>query len=265
MQRKHSDDEDVDRGRKLSDPESWDSMQYVGSKSENFSSRQPKSFFDVDASSLVTLSLCLLCVLASLDLWRQYALHDDMFWHTAYTGAAKSSENFWKLGFHIEDLELKVQFQTEKFESIRHAIGVLNPPLRHSTDTFTKRRNMQSAVHKLVGNDTSIVQIRCENLQSASYGDILRVGFSDFRADPMDKCQIFTSTSETALGPHMMFEIVPLDEKAFALKNIGNDLFIQVILLIFSPCKRTLLLFTISCVHIRWSHLQQTMSMLPGN
>ena len=45
----------------------------------------------------------------------------------------------------------------------------------------------------------------------------------------MDKCRIFTSTSSTATGPHMMFELVQLDEEAFALKNIGNDLFVQVV------------------------------------
>ena len=61
-----------------------------------------------------------------------------------------------------------------------------------------------------------------------SHGNILRVGFSDFRADPMDRCQIFTSTADSATGPHMMFETVPLDEGAFALKNIGTDLLVQV-------------------------------------
>ena len=45
----------------------------------------------------------------------------------------------------------------------------------------------------------------------------------------MDKCQIFTSTSPVALGPHMMFEVVRLDEGAIAFKNIGNDLFVQVV------------------------------------
>lgn len=171
----------------------------------------------------------MLCLLAALDLWRQYAINSEDYWFAGYGAAVRSSPHFWKLGFHIEDLEQKIDYQTKRLEITRHDIGVLTPPLRHSTDSFTKRRNIQSTVHNLVVNDTSVVQIRCQDLMAESGGNLLRVGFSDFRADPMDKCQIFTSTSALALGPHMMFEVVQLDEDAFALKNIGNDLFIQVV------------------------------------
>ena len=135
-----------------------------------------KKFIDIDIGSLITFALIVLCILASLDLWRQYALNTEDYWNTAYQAAVRSSEHFWRLGFHIEDLEQKIQFQTDKFEAVRHSIGVLNPPLRHSTDTFTKRRNMQHAVHGLVGNDTTVVRIRCEDLQSEQRGYILRVG-----------------------------------------------------------------------------------------
>ena len=140
----------------------------------------------------------------------------------------RSSDHFWKLGFHIEDLEQKIQNQAQRIERIRLDIGDLSSPLR-STDAFTQRRKIQSIAHNLVGNDTSVVQIRCQDLQSEAGGNLLRVGFSDFRSDPMDKCQIFTSTSSAALGPHMMFEMVQLDEDAVAFKNIGNDLFVQVV------------------------------------
>ena len=140
----------------------------------------------------------------------------------------RSSDHYWKLGFHIEDLEQKIQYQTQKIERTRRDIGDLNAPLR-TTDAFTQRRKIQSVAHNLVGNDTSVVQVRCQDLQSETGGNLLRVGFSDFRSDPMDECQIFTSTSSVALGPHMMFEVLQLDEEAIALKNIGNDLFVQVV------------------------------------
>ena len=136
----------------------------------------PKQILKIDAPSMINISLVILCILASLDIWRQYALNSDDYWLYAYELAIRSSEQFWKLGFHIEDLEQKIQFQTDRFESIRHNIGVLNPPLRHSTDTFTKRRIMQHTVHKLVGNDSLVVRIRCEDLQSESKGNLLRVG-----------------------------------------------------------------------------------------
>ena len=141
----------------------------------------------------------------------------------------RSSDHFWKLGFHLEDLEQKIQYQAQRIEKTRRDIGDLNSPFRHSTDAFTTRRKIQSVAHNLVGNDTSVIQIRCQDLQSETGGNLLRVGFSDFRSDPMDKCQIFTSTSPVALGPHMMFEVVRLDEGAIAFKNIGNDLFVQVV------------------------------------
>jgi hypothetical protein len=218
--RKLSDPEQVflTRERKLSDPPERDRADSYHTPKTN----------ECDANNLITLSLILLCTLAALDLWRQFALKSGDYWYVAYVNAAKSSENFWKLGFHIEDLEKKMQHQSDKFELIRHEIGILNPPLRHSHEKFTRGRMMQNTVHRLLGNDSSVVQIRCEDLRLPSHGNILRVGFSDFRADPMDKCQVFTSTEDNAIGPHMMFETVPLDEGAFALKNIGTDLFVQV-------------------------------------
>ena len=196
------------RDRKTSDPESplirgrltdSDRRKSLSQSGGDGSSKTTKAFWQIDTNrysicfrsytiliinantpstidSVITIALVALCILASLDLWRQYALNSDEYWFTGYRAAVRSSDFFWKLGFHIEDLEQKISFQRKRFESIRHAVGVLHPPLRHSTDTFTKRRNMQNAVHRLVGNDTSVLQLRCQDLQSTSGGDILRVG-----------------------------------------------------------------------------------------
>ena len=154
--------------RKLSDPEQ---DLYVRERKSSdpperiAAPRSPRKMLELDAQNLITIALVFLCTLAALDLWRQYAIKSGDYWFVAYTGATRSSENFWKIGFHIEDLEKKVQYQSDRFEAVRHEIGVLNPPLRHSNDKFTRRRSMQNAVHRLVGNDTSVVQIRCEDLR----------------------------------------------------------------------------------------------------
>ena len=40
------------------------------------------------------------------------------------------------LGFHLEDLEQKIQYQAQRIEKTRRDIGDLNSPFRHSTDAY---------------------------------------------------------------------------------------------------------------------------------
>lgn len=179
----------------------------------------------VDAGSIITALLVLLCTLASLDLWRQYAINSDDYWFLQYTLAVRNDDNFWKLGFRVEDLEQKLESQKQYWISITHAINSLAP--RFSIAPHALRSNLQSdisltrrsrvAVHNLLNNDTLVGQIRC-----GVEGPLLRVGLNDFRTDQRDMCGVFVSTgSDDQSGPHSMFEKVPLDEGAFSLKFLG--------------------------------------------
>ena len=193
--------------------------------SSDQSKKSPKPLVTIDATNLITFILVALCLLASLDLWRQYAISTDDYMFYEYSLAVRSSESFWKLGFHLEDLEHKIQYQQEQFEYARKTIGTLNPPLRHSTiEKYSKRRRIQTSLSDLLGNESSIYQIRC-----GDKGNFLRVGVNDFRADPMDMCQIFANAPATDCGPHTMWQKVDLGEESFGLRNVGSDLFIQVV------------------------------------
>lgn len=61
----------------------------------------------VDSGGIVTILLIGLCALASLDLWRQYAINSADYWYYQYTNAVGSDDAFWKLGYRLEDIELK--------------------------------------------------------------------------------------------------------------------------------------------------------------
>lgn len=180
----------------------------------------------VDAGSIITVLLILLCTLAALDLWRQYAINSDDYWFLQYTLAVRDNDNFWKLGYRLEDLEIKLESQKQRWISVTNAINELAPRFSLTSkslrtpslpDDISLTRRSRLAVHNLLNNETSVGQIRC-----GVNGPLLRVGLNDFRTDPRDMCGVFVSCgSDDQPGPHSMFEMVPLDEDAFSLKFLG--------------------------------------------
>jgi len=187
----------------------------------------------METGFIISLLLGLLCCLATLDLWRQFAINSADYWFLQYSTAARSDDNFWKMGFRMEDLELKIDAQKSRWASVRAALDSLAPRFRLDRETlrqnqhdFAHTRQSRLAMHRLLVNDSAVVQIRCEK-----EGPLLRVGLNDYRTDPRDACQIFTtgSTSTSAPGPQALFEKVPLDQGAFALRALGSGLFVQAV------------------------------------
>jgi hypothetical protein len=83
---------------------------------------------------------------------------------------------------------------------------------------------MRIAMHDLQPNETSLIHIRCEE-----GGPLLRVGLNEFRTDTRDMCQVFAGGKEDYAGPETMFERVPLDEGAFALRSVSAGLFVTAV------------------------------------
>jgi hypothetical protein len=181
----------------------------------------------VDAGSIITFLLILLCTLASLDLWRQYAINSDDYWFLQYTLAVRDNDDYWKLGYRLEDLEIKLESQKQRWIKVTNAINELTPRFSMTTkslrpqelpDDIAMTRRSRVTVHALLNNETSVGQVRC-----GIDGPLLRVGLNDFRTDPRDMCGVFASSgSDDQQGPHSMFEMVPLDEEAFSLKFLGT-------------------------------------------
>jgi hypothetical protein len=188
----------------------------------------------IDTGKIITALLVLLCTLASLDLCRQYAINSSDYWYLQYALAVRSSDKFWKLGFRLEDLEIKLESQKQHWASITQAINIIAPrfsltpkSLRPNlADDVSLTRRSRLAVHNLLNNETSVGQVRC-----GTDGPLLRVGLNDFRTDTRDMCGVFASTgSEDQSGPHSMFEMVYLDEGAFSLKSLGILIPINIII-----------------------------------
>ena len=193
---------------------------------------KPSSFIDfLDAGSVITALLLLLCSLAGIDLWRQYVINSDDYWFLQYSFAVRNNVDYWKIGFRTEDLGRKLDFQSEKLSNLTQSLADLEP-YKHSTpnnlpDEITELRKRMTLFDSPRNmNSTSLIgQIRCDNVD----GHILRVGLNDFRTDPRDMCGVFVAATEMSAGPHSYFEIVPFDEDAFGLKYIGNGMYLQVV------------------------------------
>ncbi len=180
---------------------------------------------------MISFMLVVLCCLAGLDLWRQIAIKSEVFWYTHYVQATKSDYDYWKMGYRLENLELKIESQKSRWKSIRHVIDSLAPKFRVDAKTLrthahsiTNTRQYRIAMHNLVRNDSAVYQIRCEH-----DGQLLRVGVDDFRTDERDVCQIFTSANSDSTGPHTLFDIINLEEGNFAIRSVGSGLFVTAV------------------------------------
>ena len=127
------------------------------------------------AGTVITSLLVLLCSLASMDLWRQYAINNSDYWYLQYTMGVRSGVDYWKLGFRLEDLEQKLGYQKNRIAEVKHAIQALDatPSLRLSSSSSSsstgkgkheelpRTRKARLMVHRLLNNETKIGQIRC--------------------------------------------------------------------------------------------------------
>lgn len=183
----------------------------------------------MEIGHVISSLLILLCCFAALDLWRQMSIKSENFWFTQYSSAVKSSYEYWKMGYRLENLEIKLENQKLRWKSIRHVVERLTPKLtakslRQNGHTITSTRESRIAVHDLIRNETNVFQIRCEN-----EGQYLRIGVDDFRTDSRDVCQIFTAATAESNGPHTMFDIVQGPEGSFALRSVANGLFVTAV------------------------------------
>jgi hypothetical protein len=201
------------------------------SSSSSSSSGSSSSSTGFDSTAVITSLLIVLCSLAAIDLWRQYAIRGDNYWYDKYVHATKSSSDLWSVGFRQEDLEMKLMKEDQHLDEIKRAIDSLAPKLLdipalrgHQYD-FVHSMQTASALEKLLYNDSSVVQIHCGD--SASSGPFLRIGVNDFRTDSRDACQVFSANSKEQTSPLNLFEQVFLDEGSFALRSIANNYFIK--------------------------------------
>lgn len=182
---------------------------------------------------MITIMLCILCTLASLDVWRQMAIKSEYFYEEHYERAVKSSKDFWKLGYRIEDMEIKATHQYDHFAKMLHHVDTTIAPkfalnrntLRHNVRNIEFTRLARNSLHEIERNDTGVFIIRCEK-----NGPALRVGLNDYRTDDRDQCQVFTSVkADETVGPQELFDLKPVADGAFALRSVINGLFVKAV------------------------------------
>ena len=186
----------------------------------------------IDSTAVITILLVVLCFMASIDLWKQYVIRDNSYWFKQYSIASQSSYDFWKFGYRLEDLELKLKAEEDFYSNFIKVIDQSSNKLRKNSDHVISHRETKVVdsrefrynIANLIHNTTSFYQIRCETT-----GNLLRVGVNDFRTDSRDDCQIFTSSTNSQIGPGSYFEIVPLPEGAIGLRSIANGYFVKAV------------------------------------
>ncbi len=198
---------------------------------------EPIDIMHLDSGHVVGILMVTLLTLASFDLWRQYSYTHLSHIFSDYREGVLSTNDYWTMGFRVENLELKLDSSKGRLQDLYHALEMLLPKmrldkslLRNNMHDFGHTRASRIAMHELLMNDSSIYQIECDRS-----GHFLRVGLNDFRTDRRDSCQIFAETfdeqedaSMKGTSPHSYFEKVDLDEGAFALRPMGNHhLFVQ--------------------------------------
>jgi len=176
-----------------------------------------------------------LCFLACIDLARQYALNSHNYWFYLYARGVQSRSDLWEIGYHLEEMEHKINSQQEFFDVVESTFNGFNKDLRgmsslmHPMDRkFLQWREARAKIQHMLHNESSIYQIRCEES-----GPFLRVGVNDFRTDPRDVCDIFTGPSMSMVkstgGPDTMFEkVFTGNDGEFYLRSISSDRFLTV-------------------------------------
>jgi hypothetical protein len=183
-------------------------------------------------SNLITVFLILLCILAFFDLWRQYAIKDESFWFDQYSKAVRAGVDNWNFGYRLEDLEIKLDEQHNRWKKLEFAIDrqneaffmekqVIRKP--HHIDLSSNRQHL-NAISAYSRNLSSIYEIKCEK-----DGPNLRVGVNDFRTNDKDACQVFTGSITDVMGPNTMFEKILLDSGSFALRSLANGNFVKTV------------------------------------
>ena len=187
--------------------------------------------FQFDLASILTaVFTVLLCLLASLDMWHQYSFQAQKYISDQYTRAARHSSEQWLFSYRLEELEEKLSTERNRTTDVLNSLGSgtysqlrwnrLSSNLKE--DGFVSNRDLRTQLDSLVHNLSSVYSIRCE-----TGGNLLRVGVNNFRTDPRDECQVFTSVSSDEGGPQACFELVPLTEGAFALKSMATGNYLK--------------------------------------
>ena len=176
------------------------------------------------SNSFVSGLLFFLCILASIDLYRQYVARSGDVEYFRYSMGLQSEPKLWKIGYRTENQEIRLETLTNKMNHMIKRVKEFSNPLRGSVSDFADRRHHRELLDEFSINYNNTVEIKCSANNAR-----LRVGLGNFRSDPRDSCSVYTGDTDTEQGPETIFEIVDLGDEACALRSLANGRFVQII------------------------------------
>ena len=206
----------------------------------------------VDHSSIITILLIILCGLAAYDVWCQYVIGDHRYWNEWYSLALRSDETFWKLGFRIENIQIKAEITGRLLKNRRELVDDISLPTIRSrlsttthqtklplldtsslsrskhidTEGILRRHDNNFELSKLTVNLTNVFNIHC----NTEFGNPIRVGLNDYHTEPDTACNLFNGDlADSKTSPHYMFERVDLGDGSFALRSIATNYYVSAL------------------------------------
>jgi len=143
------------------------------------------------------------------EIRRAYERRQQALWDDRYIDAVRSSPEEWKLGWRLEDLESRLHSQRRVADALIEADG-----------------DVQHLVSAVAGHEEEYHTLECVS----RLGKRVHVGPDEFR-DMADRCHLFSGLDvkdAPAVGPHELFEVVPLDDDAVGLRALSNGKFARV-------------------------------------
>jgi len=185
----------------------------------------------------------LVCLMLYNELVRHYNHKQQVFWDDHYLAAVRGDPADWKFGWRLEDLEQRIMTQRSNLEKgagvldvnegtsllsrVSHTWHHQRPAQRAETDLIhdpAKRSLASQLLSTQLGDDTAYRTVSCI---ARTDNSLLRVGPDDFRDVPSDRCQVFSGAGQP--GPHAIWEIVDLGNKAVGLRSLSSGKFLKVV------------------------------------
>ena len=143
------------------------------------------------------------------EIRRAWTRRQQSLWDDRYIDAVRSSPEKWKLGWRLEDLESRLHAQRRVADALIDARG-----------------DVESIAYAAIGHPDEYHTLECV----ARLGKRVHVGPDEFR-DMSDRCHFFSGldvSDAPSVGPHELFELVPLDDDAMGLRALSNGKFARV-------------------------------------
>lgn len=164
---------------------------------------------------LLYLLVCVVLYLFYGEVKRAWESREQAVWEDRYIEAVKGGPEEWAFGWRLEDLEARLHTQRHWADSLKERVSMLQAGI----DRSEAEVELSGAIH-----EPSLVTIRCMSRRDR----LVQVGPDEFR-DMSDRCRAFSYLDTSMVGPHALWETVPLlDGDAVALRSASNGLFLRV-------------------------------------